>query len=121
MSDPEGTPEGTEDTVAGERGRLRGQRRRQAVEREEARRFWREVFASEIGRREMWGLLQAAHTFSPVFACGPNGFPQAEATWYEAGQQGFGQRLWRTWLQFDPEGVVRMMQENASDLRPSKT
>ena len=36
------------------------------------------------GRQEMWGLLQAAHAFEERFACGPNGFPQVEATWFHA-------------------------------------
>lgn len=74
--------------------------------------FWRGVLADPVGRREVWQLLQAAHTFEERFACGPNGFPQPEATWFHAGEQSFGQRFYQK-LQFvDREGVWLMQDEH---------
>jgi hypothetical protein len=78
----------------------------------EAERFWKSVFADEIGRREMWGILQAAHAFEERFACGPNGFPQPEATWFQAGIQSVGQRLFQSWMLLDREGVFLMLDEH---------
>ncbi len=86
-------------------------RREQSIRQDEAKAFWTAVFASPIGRREMWGVLQAAHTFNPVFAMGPTGFPDQAATWFQAGEQGLGQRLWKSWLAMDRDGVILMMNE----------
>jgi hypothetical protein len=90
------------------------QRKRQRARRadEEAAEFWRGVFADPIGRREMWALLQNCHTFEERFACGPNGFPQDLATWYQSGERDVGMRLWRSWLRLAPEGVALMMRES---------
>lgn len=74
--------------------------------------FWRLVLGSTVGRRELWGLLAAAHTFDTVFACGPTGFPQSEATWFKAGEQQFGLRLYQSWLRLSPELVALMHAEN---------
>ncbi len=66
---------------------------------------------SEVGRRFLWNLLSACHTFDERFACGPNGFPQPEATWFEAGQQAFGLRLYHSWLRVDPLAISAMHRE----------
>ena len=82
-------------------------------EQQEAESLWRAVFANKIGRREMWRMLQDdCHGFSPPFACGPNGFPQVEATWLQAGQYSIGQRLYQRWLRISPQGVHLMHEEN---------
>lgn len=73
--------------------------------------FWKAVLANEIGRREVWGLLTDCHAFEERFACGPNGFPQTEATWFHAGEQAFGQRLYQTLCQMDLAGVMVMHEE----------
>ncbi len=78
----------------------------------EAREFWRKIFADPIGRREMWGILAQAHVFEERFACGPNGFPQAEATWFHAGEQALGQRLLQSWQIMSFVGVHLMLREN---------
>ena len=85
------------------------QAKREAAEAEE---FWAGVFRSAVGRREMWRLLQVTHAFEERFACGPNGFPQVEATWFHAGEQAVGQRLYQTWLRRDPLSVSAMHAEN---------
>lgn len=88
-------------------------KRRIARERRETEDFWKLIFASEIGRREMWGIIGVqAHAFNERFACGPNGFPQGEATWFAAGEQALGQRLYQSWFLIDPKGVMLMLQEH---------
>jgi hypothetical protein len=99
----------TED-VGSHRG-IRNRKKRLEHERKQAEEFWRAIFANPIGRREMWGILQACHTFEERFACGPTGFPQPEATWFEAGQQSFGQRLYHSWAMIDRAGVLLMFEE----------
>jgi hypothetical protein len=90
----------------------RERRRKIDIDRENAEQFWQRVFADPIGRREMWGILQSAHAFEDRFACGPNGFPQPEATWLQAGEQAFGLRLFFSWQRMDPHGVLQMQLEN---------
>lgn len=74
--------------------------------------WWRAALATETGRRELWGILADCHAFEERFACGPNGFPQAEATWFEAGKQSFGLRLYQSWLRIDRDAVSLMLDEN---------
>jgi hypothetical protein len=88
-------------------------RRRNRIKREydEAVGFWSHALSTEIGRREIWKLLESAHAFEDRFACGPNGFPQVEATWFQAGEKAFGQRLWLTLQKYDLQGVLKMHSE----------
>lgn len=74
--------------------------------------FWKSVFASPIGRSEMWAILTAGHCFEERFACGPNGFPHGEATWFAAGEQALAQRLYDSWQIKDHAGVYLMRCEN---------
>ena len=78
----------------------------------EAREFWKSALKHPVGRRELWRILDSAHTFEERFACGPNGFPQPEATWFHAGEQALGQRVFMSWQKFDPQGVFAMQQEH---------
>lgn len=90
-------------------------RARNRVKREgqEAESFWRAVFANKVGRHEMWRLIhEDCHGFTPPFACGPNGFPNSQATWFQAGQYTLGQRLYQRFLRIAPEDVLKMHQEN---------
>lgn len=82
----------------------------------EAGEFWKQVFASKVGRREMWAILQSGHAFDERFVTGPNGFPQTEATWCQAGEQRLAFRLYLSWMKLDPEGVALMLQENEPGL-----
>jgi hypothetical protein len=103
---------GDESEDAGESAFYERKLNKQEREQLEARKFWKAAFSTPVGRRELWGILQATHAFEERFACGPNGFPQTEATWFHAGQQAFGQRLFLSWQVFDPEGVFLMQQEH---------
>ncbi len=78
----------------------------------EETRFWQGVFADPIGRRCMWKLLSESHPFEERFACGPNGFPQAEATWFHAGEQSLGLRIYQAWLAKHPLEVMEMHKEH---------
>lgn len=92
---------------------VESKKRRIARERREREDFWRGVFASEVGRREMWGIIGVqAHAFETRFACGPTGFPQPESTWFQAGEQDIGQRLYQSLFYVDPKGVMLMLQEH---------
>lgn len=97
---------------AASRTGLESKRRRISREQREGLEFWRGVFASPVGRREMFAILQSAHTFEDRFACGPNGFPQPEATWFQAGEHAFGQRLYLTWSKNHRVEVLLMHDEN---------
>lgn len=103
-------PETTNLTDPKSQRRSRDRIKREAQEEES---FWRAVFNDKTGRRTMWRLLQDdCHGFTPPFACGPNGFPQPEATWFQAGQYTIGQRLAQRWQQMAAEGYALMMTEN---------
>lgn len=103
------------DPVSTKQARRRGQR-----EDDKRALFWKAVFADKIGRAEMWGILQSGHAFEERFATGPNGFPQPEASWCEAGEQRLAFRLYLSWLRLAPEGVALMLSENHPALAEAK-
>ncbi len=85
--------------------------RRSYVAKREA--FWRAVLADPVGRAELWAIVGVeAHAFETKFACGPNGFPQVEATFAAHGEQMLGQRLFQTLQQIDFEGAWLMLCEH---------
>ncbi len=96
----------------------RSQRRaRDRIKREaqESASLWRAILNDKIGRREMWRLIQEdCNGFTPPFACGPNGFPNEQATWFQAGLYSLGQRLYQRWLRIAPDSVRLMHEENDS-------
>lgn len=102
----------TADDVTTERRR----RTRAKVEYDEAVAFWKMALGSKVGRREIWRLLRDAHTFEDRFAVGPNGFPNAESTWFQAGEKAWGQRLWLTLQKYDLGSVLLMHSENDTRL-----
>jgi len=92
---------------------VRRARDRNRREEQEEASFWRAVFNDKIGRRVMWNLLaQDCGGFSPPFACGPNGFPQPDATWFAAGKYAVGQILYQRWMRLSREGLAAMMDEH---------
>lgn len=97
---------------AGSPSGVRKQRTRSKLEATEGAKFWRGILATKVGRRELWRILQSAHAFETKFACGPNGFPQSEATWFARGEQDLGLRIFFSWQRIDPQGVLLMQQEN---------
>ena len=98
---------------AGEPSAVKKRETKAQLARRRADEWWRKVMADPIGRREVWGIIQTeCHAFDDRFACGPGGFPQPEATWFEAGKQSFGLRLYQTLLARDPMNTLAMMHEN---------
>ena len=80
--------------------------------------FWTRCLQSAVGRRVLWDLISRdCHAFEPTFGVGPNGFPQAEASWFHAGEQSVGQRLYRTLLRYDTAGVLLMHQEHDPEVQ----
>lgn len=82
--------------------------------------FWQRILGDPIGRRVMWGILDGFHAFETKFACTPAGFSSPESTWFHAGQQDCGLRLYHTFMRFDLEGTNRMLQEYHPDFVKSK-
>jgi hypothetical protein len=78
--------------------------------------FYQSVFSTEVGRLAMWDILAAAHAFETVFTAGL-GFPNEQATWFEAGKQSLGHGLFLSWMKYDPDGVMLMLQENDARLK----
>lgn len=95
------------DSVAVAKASKAAKRRRDA-----AGKFWATVLDDPVGRAEVWGLLTTAGAFETRFACGPNGFPQTEATWFHAGSQAFGLDLFMRLQALDPAGVLKMQIEH---------
>lgn len=76
-----------------------------------AREFWIRSLQDEVGRKVLWDLLESLGTFADNFQCGPNGFPQPDATWFKAGQKAFGHRLYHTLILADRALVFTMHDE----------
>ncbi len=74
--------------------------------------FWKRVLEDPDGRKEIYDLLKQAGTFEERFACGPSGFPQVEATWFHAGEQAMGMRLFQSLIVVDRANVFLMMDEH---------
>lgn len=89
--------------------RIKNRAKREAAEGDA---FWRRALEDKVGRREIWRLLMNAHTFEDRFAVGPNGFPQSEATWFQAGERAVGQRLYLSLLRIDHGAVYAMHTEH---------
>lgn len=105
---------------AGDPEQVGRRKRRIDIEKRESDRFWQAVFASKTGRREMYALLRACGAFSQTFACGPNGFPQPEATWFQWGEASWGRRMRDTWLVRFPVEFAQMLREHHPDHQKPK-
>lgn len=91
---------------------LRSKREKQLRSNAEIIMFWRSLLANAIGRKVLWDFLNnQCHIFEDRFACGPNGFPDPQATWFHAGEKSVGMRLYRTLLRTDLDGVREMHRE----------
>lgn len=94
-------------------------KRLKAKDRSRIRReWWAAALSTPAGRAEIWGLLIRAGTFDNPFQCGPNGFPQPDATIFVLGAAKFGLELYHALIRFDPEAVILMHNEN--DRRPNQ-
>lgn len=122
MSDPDDDePElpSQQTTVdAGDQRQVREAEINASMRARRSREFWRGVLSSDVGRAEVWALLQDAHAFDEKFAVGPSGFPQPEHTWFMAGEQAFGYRLFLTMMRHDRENVALMLAEHEPRVVP---
>jgi len=82
------------------------------INRKNSKIFWKNILDHPIGRKEVWSILQETHAFEDRFACGPNGFPQSEATWFHAGEQAYGLRFYHKLMGLHPQAMVIMHKEN---------
>lgn len=83
-------------------------RKRIDLEAEQIRLFWSRIMRNPIGARVVWQILTELHAFDERFACGPNGFPQPEATWFEAGKQSYGLALYQKLAVYDREALFAL-------------
>lgn len=111
-------PEGIGDAADGKR--IRKRRERVQDEALAGAAFWRAALNDPVGRREIWSLLISCHTFEERFACGPTGYPQPEASWFQAGERETGLRLYRSLLRIDHELVSQMHHEHDAAFASSK-
>lgn len=111
LGDDDGDAEGVQTAVPDKRQRLSIKARRRIEQREEIE-LWIAVLSTPVGRRTIWNLLQSAHAFEERFGDRASPFPHPEATWFRAGEQAFGQRLYQMLLAFDPGLVAAMHAEH---------
>ncbi len=97
---------------AGDPAAVGKRKRKLDIQVKESERFWDYIFSLKVGRREMFKLLRDCHAFEDKFACGPNGFPQPDATWFHAGEASWGQRVSQTWLVNHTTEYALMLKEN---------
>lgn len=96
--------------------RRKALRNKDRVKRKQA--WYRAQLQSEDGRREIWSLLVSTGCFDSPFMCGPNGFPQPDATMLALGAAKWGLTLYHALIRFDPASVIAMHAEN--DTRPNQ-
>lgn len=116
---PEPAMQPTGDNAASPR-RQRGKKMDAEVRRRETDAFWRRCLSEPIGRRAIYEFLQTARYKQTTFACGPNGFPQPEATWFQAGERSVAERLADSLMVLDLPGFSLMLAENDPRFAPRK-
>lgn len=71
--------------------------------------FWTTVLTMPGAQDALWDFLAWAGTFEDRFACGPNGFPQPDASWHNAGKRSAGE-YWRDKLMaHNPEAYIEFL------------
>jgi hypothetical protein len=82
---------------------------------------WLTMLSTVPGRRVLWNFLQQCGTFTDQFVCGPNGFPQPDATFFKAGAASVGKALYKTLARVDRVLVFQMHDEHDPDfMEPPK-
>lgn len=90
----------------------RGKQRELSIREDERKQFWNTVLSSDVGRREIWGLLRDSHFDEDRFAAGPSGVPDPLASWLHRGEQAFGYRLFLTFMRYARTGTLQMLEEH---------
>jgi hypothetical protein len=97
--------------AADEKG-IRRQKTKSTRAKNEAAEFWKLVFESPVGRREMWGILQNGDAFGERYKVAADGSYDPVLAARHAGEQALAFRLYLTWMKFAPGSVALMVQEN---------
>lgn len=99
--------------------RQRTARKQSKIDREqdEDDRHWKQQLASKIGRRAIYRMFAQAKLWETPFAVGPNGFPQPDATWFQAGQRELVRGIHNKLQILDHASVYLMMCENHPDFK----
>lgn len=109
----------TGDNAASPR-RQRGKRMDAEIRRREHDAFWRGCLSTAIGRRAVFEYLASCRYKQNTFACGPNGFPQPEATWFQTGERAAAERLADSLMVIEPGSFHLMLAENDPRFAPRK-
>lgn len=88
---------------------LQGQRSKRESER--TAEFWQGLLATKDGRAELWKIFNEAGVFRPPFVS-TNGFPDANATFFQAGKYAFAQSLFHRCLASDLAATRAMLIEH---------
>lgn len=118
MAEPDDdTPVDRPEDVPVQRSAVEGKRERRAREsvaekdRRELAAWLSKQLADPIGRKFLWGLLEASDAFSIQLGFGPHGHPHPEGSWLNLGRHEFGQRLYHSWSALDRAGTLSLMDE----------
>lgn len=91
------------------------QEAKQEKERKEALEFERTMLLNLMGseqfRNWLMTLLISLHTFEQPFAAGPTGFPDPNATWFNAGMKAAGWHIWEVFDALSPDLASKMRRE----------
>lgn len=82
--------------------------------------FWKKTLATEAGRMVIWEVLVGMGTFTTRFAATPAGFSCPESTWFNAGEQAAGFRLYQALQRAAYEEVFQMHLEQDPYFIPVK-
>lgn len=92
------------------------------LRRLETEAFWKQVFATIVGRREMWKIMgEGLGAFKSEFAAAPGGVPDRDATWHRRGQHDYGFGLYLQLQMIVPEGLRLMLEENDPRFKKPET
>ena len=82
------------------------------IDQKNAADWWKAVLSTDVGRREIWNILQLAGTFEDNFGCSPSGYPDQQATWFYAGKKSFGLGLYHKMMAMEMQSIFFMHKEN---------
>lgn len=91
---------------------------RNRLEKLEVRRvFLLNLMQSDLFRAWLMETLVAYGTFENSFGAGPTGFPDPNATWFQAGMKAAGWNLWCVFDEVSPELASLMRRESVKGSR----
>lgn len=76
------------------------------------------AFASPVGRKAMWQILEEAGTFQVLFGHVNGNAPDPIASWFNAGKRELGLSLYHSWMRANRDGVLLMLDEHHGAFKP---